>query len=545
MKVAIAQINPRVGDVTSNLKVILENISLAKKSGADLIVFPELSVLGYPPRDLISYSHIVDENLKALEKIKQDSNGITIVIGYVEPNPSEFGKAFFNSAAVFQNGNKIANYRKWLLPYYDVFEEERYFEPGQDVSVIEVKGHRIGISICEDVWNEPGFLPRLYQNDPVQLYAQQKLDLLLNLSASPFEIGKRKKREEIFCRVANKIKAPVVFCNQIGANDELIFDGGSFVISPQGKKTQAKEFQTELLLWNEIAKSEEQTCELAETDSELLIEALALGIRDYVEKTPAKTVCLGLSGGIDSSVVAALAVRALGAKRVFGFALPSRFNASQSMEDAQRLAANLGISCQTLSIEPIFEAFQKEWTRSIATQPKTLTLENIQPRIRMTILMALANESGHLLLNTSNKSEILSGYATLYGDTAGAISVLGDLTKHQVYGLAETFNSEKELIPRRIITRAPSAELRENQTDQDTLPPYETLDFLVQEHMELGKPLSSISGKGINPEVIQKVSKLNVVSEYKRRQSPPILRVTRKAFGVGRRIPVVGRKPSE
>ncbi|MBM4316928.1 MAG: NAD+ synthase [Deltaproteobacteria bacterium] len=545
MKLAIAQINPRLGDVTSNLRLLLENIAIAKTSGADLIVFPELSVLGYPARDLIVYSHIVDENLKALEKIKQESLGITIVVGYVEPNSSAFGKPFFNSAAVFQNGNKIANYRKWLLPYYDVFEEERYFEPGLETSVIEVRGQKIGISICEDVWNEPGFLPRMYQKDPVQSYSSQKLDLLLNLSASPFEIGKRKKRELVFRRVADKIKAPVVFCNQVGANDELIFDGGSFVVSSQGKKTQAKEFQTQLLIWDSNGKSEVRLCELAETDSKLLTEALALGIRDYVEKTPAKTVCLGLSGGIDSSVVAALAVRALGSKRVFGFALPSRFNASQSLEDAQKLASNLGISCQALSIETIFEAFQKEWKRSIATEPKTLTLENIQPRIRMALLMALANESGHLLLNTSNKSEILSGYATLYGDTAGAISVLGDLTKQQVYALADEFNSEKEIIPRRIITRAPSAELRENQTDQDTLPPYEILDFLVQEHVEQERPLSSISGKGITAGVIQKVSKLSTVSEYKRRQAPPILRVTCKAFGIGRRIPVVGRKPSE
>jgi NAD+ synthase (glutamine-hydrolysing) len=544
VKIAIGQINPRVGDVSHNLKLILENIAKAKSSRCDLVLFPELSIVGYPPRDLIDYSHIVDENLKALEKIKLETEGITVVVGYVERNPSPNGKPFFNSAAVLEDKKLIKNYRKWLLPYYDIFEEERHFEPGNEIAVFKVKNKTVAVTICEDLWNEPGFLKRGYEKQPVEALKGQKLDLLLNLSASPFELGKTEVREKLFQWVSKKVNAPVVFCNQVGANDELIFDGTSFVISAEGKKVEAKSFEVDWVTWDVEGKTSFQ--ENADwNEAEWLTEALSLGIRDYVEKTPAQTVCLGLSGGIDSSVVAAIAVKALGPKRVFGFALPSRFNASQSLEDAEKLAANLGIPFKTLPIEPVFEAFKENLTSNLQRALKTLTLENIQPRIRMTLLMAIANESGHLLLNTSNKSEISAGYATQYGDTAGAIAVLGDLTKQQVYALARQLNSKKEIIPQRVITRAPSAELRENQTDQDTLPPYEVLDYIVREHVERFQPLSEIKGQGISFEVLQRVSKLNSTSEYKRRQLPPALRVTSKAFGVGRRIPVVGRKPSE
>lgn len=544
MKVGISQINTRVGDVTHNLKLILENITKAKLSGCDLVLFPELSILGYPPRDLIEYSHIIDENLKALEKIKLETTGITVVVGYVERNPSTTGKPFFNSAAVLQDKKLIKNYRKWLLPYYDIFEEERHFESGNEVAVFKVKNRTVALTLCEDLWNEPGFLNRGYEKQPVEALKNQKLDLLLNLSASPFELGKPEIRESLFCLVSKKVNAPVVFCNQVGANDELIFDGTSFVISAEGNQVQAKSFEVDLVTWDLEAQTSFTEKQIW-NESEWLMEALSLGIRDYLEKTPAQTVCLGLSGGIDSSVAAALAVKALGPQRVFGFALPSRFNASQSLEDAQKLAANLGISFKSLPIEPIFETFKNSLMDNLGEKLKPLTLENIQPRIRMTLLMALANESGHLLLNTSNKSEITAGYATQYGDTAGAIAVLGDLSKRQVYALARQLNSKKEVIPERVITRAPSAELRENQTDQDTLPPYDVLDFIVREHIEKFVPLSEIKGAGVSSEVLQKVSKLNSVSEYKRRQLPPALRVTSKAFGLGRRIPVVGRKPSE
>ncbi len=544
MKIAISQINPRVGDVAWNLKVILGQIQKAKTAKCDLVLFPELSVLGYPPRDLIEYSHIVDENLAALEKIKNESSGITVVVGYVERNPALIGKPFFNSAAVFQEGKCIKNYRKWLLPYYDIFEEERYFESGSEVAVFQIKNKKIALTLCEDLWNEPGFLPRRYEKRPVDALSGEKLDLVLNLSASPFQLGKKEIREKLFQLVSKKLKAPIVYCNQVGANDELIFDGLSFVMNEMGKQTQAKAFEPELLTWSLEACSK-VLLESSKSESQWLMEALVLGIRDYLEKTPAKTVCLGLSGGIDSSVVAALAVKALGPERVFGFALPSRFNASQSLEDAQKLAANLGISCKTFSIEKVFELLRTELTLGLGSNPKTLTLENIQPRIRMTLLMALANEEGHLVLNTSNKSEITAGYATQYGDTAGAIAVLGDLTKHQVYDLAREFNSITEVIPNRVITRPPSAELRENQTDQETLPPYDILDRIVVDHLERSLPLAGVEGAWVSREILEKVSKLNSISEYKRRQLPPALRVSSKAFGIGRRIPVVGRKPSQ
>jgi NAD+ synthase (glutamine-hydrolysing) len=469
---------------------------------------------------------------------------MSAVVGYVERNPSSVGKPFFNSAAVFQDGKQIHNYRKWLLPYYDIFEEERYFEAGSEMGVFQIQSHKIGVTICEDLWTEPGFLPREYRNQPVESLKSQSLDLLVNLSASPFQLGKREIREKLFQKVAQKIGAPVVFCNQVGANDELIFDGASFVVTGQGIQVQAKAFAEDHVQWVNPSTAT-ASFEAKKAESDELIEALALGIRDYVNKTPAKTVCLGMSGGIDSSVVAALAVKALGSSRVFGYALPSRFNASQSLEDAKKLAQNLGISFKTLPIESIFEMFQKQLTQTLGQAPKTLTLENIQPRIRMTLLMALANEEGHLLLNTSNKSEIMAGYSTLYGDTAGALAVLGDLTKHQVYALAQAFNQGTEVIPERVILRPPSAELRENQTDQDTLPPYDQLDFVVEQHLEELAPIDGIKGHGLSSQTLAKVSKLNSVSEYKRRQFPPILRVTSKAFGMGRRIPIVGRKPSE
>ncbi len=544
MKIAISQMNPRVGDVACNLKLILEAIKKAKAGHCQLLLFPELAIVGYPPRDLLSYSHIVDENLKALEKIKVESSGITILIGYVEKNLSNSGKPYFNSVAVFQNGNLIKNYRKWLLPYYDIFEEERYFEPGNETVVFQVMGKNIGLTICEDLWNEPGFLPRDYAKKPIEALMPHKLDLLVNISASPFQIGKTQIREKLFQQVSKKIKAPVVFCNQVGANDELIFDGASFVITEQGKQMQAKAFEVDFQEWNLETKPCLVTNSFT-TEAGVVIEALALGIRDYVEKSRLKTVCIGLSGGIDSSVVAALAVKALGPKRVFGFALPSKFNASHSLEDAEILAANLGITCNTISIETLFQEFEKQLTKTLGQCPKSLTLENIQPRIRMTLLMGLANEAGHLLLNTSNKSEIAMGYATQYGDTAGAIAVLGDLTKHQVYSLAQEINLGTEVIPYRAITRAPSAELKENQKDQDSLPSYDILDKIVESHIEQSQPLSPGSAPETPIQFIQLVSRLNAASEYKRHQLPPVLRVSSKAFGMGRRIPIVGRKPSE
>jgi len=333
LKIAISQINPRVGDVALNLDLILHQIAQAKCSDCSLIVFPELCILGYPPRDLLEFPHIIDENLSALEKVREASTSLTTVVGYAEKNPSSFGKPLFNSAAVFQDGKKIANYRKWLLPDYNVFEEERYFEPGSEVGCFKVKDHNIGITICEDLWNEPGFLNRLYEKNPIDLLNSQKLDLVLNLSASPFELGKNIVREKLFLKASKKLKAPVVYCNQVGANDELIFDGCSFVTTESGISVRAKAFQPHLLIWDtEGYQPQPLLSEL--TESESLLEALALGIRDYLDKTPARTVCLGLSGGIDSSVVAALAVKALGANRVFGFALPSKFNASQILEDA-------------------------------------------------------------------------------------------------------------------------------------------------------------------------------------------------------------------
>ena len=536
VKIAIAQLNPLVGDVPGNCEKALSFIESAKRNKADWILFPELSLVGYPPRDLLDYPRLFQENQRALEKIQKASTGTGVIIGGLRKNPSPTGKQFFNSAFVFVNGASVFSYDKTLLPSYDIFEDERHFEKGSEPGLFESKSQNFGIAICEDIWNRKGFVDRLYADNPLQPLKGKNLEALFVLSASPFDLKKREVRKQLLSEIAKELQTTVVYCNQVSGNDELIFDGGSLVVNENGQSVMELPFFEEACSVFESAQAPQKSQPMGE--SECLFKALSFGIRDYVKKSHQKKICLGLSGGIDSSVVAALAVEAVGKENVLGVSLPSRFTSVASREDAKTLAQNLGIRFQEIEIESVFESFEKTLA---ALNPSGLTLENLQPRIRMTLLMALSNQEGALLLNTSNKSEIATGYSTLYGDSAGALSPLGDLLKHQVVALATYINRNKEVVPQRVIERPPTAELRPNQKDEDSLPPYSVLDPMVEASLTQGIGGDELGKKGFSESAVELFSRLHRISEYKRRQMPPVLRVSTKAFGVGRRIPLAAR----
>jgi len=540
VKIAIAQINPLVGDVPGNCEKALSFIESAKRKKADWILFPELSLVGYPPRDLLDYPRLFQENQSALEKIQRASTDIGVIIGGLRKNPSPKGKPFFNSAFVFVNGAPVFSYDKTLLPSYDIFQDERHFEKGSRPGLFEWKSQNFGIAICEDIWSRRGFVARLYEDEPLQQLKGKNLKALFVLSASPFDLKKREVREKLLSEIAKELKTTVVYCNQVSGNDELIFDGGSLVVNETGQTVLELPFCEEACSVFESAQAPQKSKLMGE--SECLFRALSFGIQDYVKKSHQKKICLGLSGGIDSSVVAALAVEALGKENVLGVSLPSRFTSVASREDAKTLAQNLGIRFQEIEIESVFESFEKTLA---GLNPSGLTLENLQPRIRMTLLMALSNQEGALLLNTSNKSEIATGYSTLYGDSAGALSPLGDLLKHQVVALATYINRSNEIVPRRVIERPPTAELRPNQKDEDSLPPYSVLDPMVDAVLTEGLGGDELEKKGFSESSVALFNRLHRVSEYKRRQMPPVLRVSSKAFGIGRQIPLAARNYSD
>ncbi|MFM8270585.1 MAG: NAD+ synthase [Pseudomonadota bacterium] len=537
VKIAIAQINPLVGDIPGNCRKALSFIESAKKEKVQWIIFPELTLVGYPPRDLLDYSRLFQENQKALEEVQKASKDLGVIIGALKKNPKQTGKEFFNSAFIFANGKPIFSYDKRLLPSYDVFEDERYFEKGNQSGVFEFNGEQFGVAICEDIWNKDGFVARSYDEDPLLDFKGKKIKGLFVLSASPFDLKKTALRQKLLSEIAKELKTPVVYCNQVAGNDELIFDGGSSVVNEQGEAAlNLPLFEETCLVWTSTDSASQKFEPMSET--ECLYKALSFGIRDYVKKSHQKKICLGLSGGIDSSVAAVLAVEAIGRDNVLGVSLPTRFTSTASREDAKSLAHALGIRFQEMEIEPIFEAFEKTLA---PLNPTGLTLENIQPRIRMTLLMALSNQEGSLLLNTSNKSEIATGYSTLYGDSAGALAPLGDLLKHQVRALAAHINRSGPVVPRRVIGRAPTAELRPNQKDEDNLPPYSILDLLVEACLSAKWGVDELGNKGFSPDSVELFSRLHRVSEYKRKQMPPVLRISPKAFGMGRRIPLAAR----
>jgi len=540
LKIAVAQINPVIGDFKGNIKKILEFTEKAASSPKkpELIVFPELSICGYPPMDLLDHNAFVDSNLKALSEIQHRApKSIGIILGYVDKNRYSAGKRLLNSVSVIRNGKIVFSQVKTLLPTYDVFDEARYFEPALERKVLNWNGINIGIAICEDIWweTEPSAGIR-YPIDPVKELLDKGASLIIVPSASPFYSGKHDIRYKLISGIGKSFGVGVVYVNMVGGNDSLLFDGESMVTSSRGELTFfGKAFKEELAVVDTESKA---PVVLNGNKYGEIEKALTMGIRDYLEKCGFRRVHLGLSGGIDSSLVAVLAVKAIGAEGVKVFALPSRYSSEGSLKDAEALADNLGIELIELSIEDIFASYLNTLEPQFRGKDPDITEENLQARIRGTLLMAYSNKFGSLLLATGNKSELATGYCTLYGDMAGSLAVIGDLLKTEVYGLARYINRDKEIIPQTILNKPPSAELRPDQTDQDTLPPYEVLDKIINLYIVENLSSVKIAERGFNAELVNSVIEMIKRAEYKRRQAPVVLKVSPRAFGTGRRIPI-------
>ncbi|MEW6667443.1 MAG: NAD+ synthase [Thermodesulfobacteriota bacterium] len=545
MIIALCQINPVIGDFDHNTSLILEAAERARAAGADLAVFPELSLLGYPPKDLLERPSFVRENLKRLDRLAGRVRGIAVLCGYVDTNPSPEGKRLINGVALLRDGKITGRGGKRLLPTYDVFDETRYFEPAPESLVFELSGFRIGVSVCEDIWNV-GDLEGVqrYAADPVRDLAGRGIHILINLSSSPYTLNKQGVRRKILEAVASQYRVPVLYCNQVGGNDDLLFDGGSMVADARGSLVLlGKEFEPDLLLWDTDRDYDALPRTLPQ-EEESILKGLIMGSRDYVKKCGFKSALVGLSGGIDSSLVAVIAARALGPEQVTGVSMPSPYTSSMSREDAATLARRLHIRFLEMPITDIYRAFRQVLKPAFEGLPENETEENIQARIRGTLLMALSNKFGSLLLSTGNKSEVATGYCTLYGDMNGGLAVISDVPKTFCYRLAAYINRDGEIIPQRVITRPPSAELRPNQTDQDSLPPYDILDGILDGAVEKNLSFEDIVGLGYDPAIVKDVLRRVLTNEYKRRQAPPGLKVTSKAFGYGRRYPIArGKEP--
>jgi len=539
MKIGIAQINTKVGDFQGNLEKIRKFYGDAGGSGVDLVLFPELAVCGYAPQDLLERPSFVRDSLQALKALAKDVKDVGLLIGCVEPNPAKTGKPLFNAAVLLHNKKVAAKRFKTLLPSYDVFDEGRYFEPAPENKPIRFGGRVLGVTICEDAWNDPDFWHgRRYSVDPVKQQADDGAEIIINIAASPYERGKRQLRRELMRRHAQRTKRPVVTCALVGGDDELIFDGGSFALDAKGGLVlQAKAFEEDLVVINPEAEVPEAAWQDLE-EAEEVYRALVLGLRDYVGKCGFTDVLLGLSGGIDSAVSCALAADALGPEHVTGVAMPSMYSSEGSLADAEALARNLGINLYALPITDAYGAVAKALGEVFrGTEPGTAE-QNIQARLRGTLLMSISNKFGSLLLSTGNKSELSVGYCTLYGDMNGGLAVIADVPKTLVYKLARWINREAERIPESSITKPPSAELKPDQVDQDDLPPYETLDAIIQAYVEEGKDASVIARSIKDKALVERIIGMIDRNEYKRRQAPPALRVSSKAFGIGRRIPI-------
>ena len=541
MKVALAQINPTVGDLAENASKIEDFFWRAKEKGAGLVVFPELSLCGYPPRDLLLRRDFLRELEATYEALRRRLTGAAVILGLVRREREDPLLPLLNVAVCLKDGKELSSYAKNLLPAYDVYDEPRYFEGPNETKVFSLGGYRFGLTICEDIWSLEGFTPYRYRFDPIASLAQKGAQVIINVSASPFHLGKGDLRKELLRRQARRAKAFVFYCNQVGANDHLIFDGQSLIFGPQGELLgEARDFEESLLVFDLEEKA--PVCEpVSERREESLLKALVLGVRDYFRKTGFRGALVGLSGGIDSSVTAAVATRALGPENVLGVLMPSPYTSRESIEDATTLAQNLGIRTLTVPITEPFASLKAGLEKALGHPPKGLTQENLQARLRGNILMALANEFGYLVLNTGNKSELAVGYCTLYGDTCGAISVLGDVLKGDVYALAREINREGEVIPARVLEKPPSAELRPDQRDEDDLPPYRLLDQVVRGFVEEGKTFEELVAEGHPEGVVREVLRRLKVEEYKRWQFPPTLRVSPQAFGYGWRYPIAQR----
>lgn len=541
MKLAVTQMNPLIGDFTGNSTKMIDAMKDAVRDGADMIVFPEFALCGYPPMDLLDYDTFVEESRRAIRTLQRSMpTGIAAVVGYVDRNPAQVGKALTNSVAVLYNGELIHTQAKTLLPTYDVFDEARYFEPAVARSVFEFGGRCIGIAICEDLWWETEPSPGTrYPIDPVRDLLDQGADLILAPSASPYYAGKAAVRTAILNQIGRSSGAQVVYVNMVGGNDNLIFDGRSMVSSQNGTVVYRGAAFEESLEVVDLTKLELQPAVREELERYAEIEAaLCLGIRDYLRKTGFSRVHLGLSGGIDSAVVAYLAAKAVGVENTHAFLMPSQYSSEGSISDSEKLCKKLGMSYETVAIQPILSQFLTALGSDYSEDNIGMAEENIQARIRGTLLMAHSNRTGSLVVTTGNKSELAVGYCTLYGDMAGSLAVIGDLLKTEVYALAAYINRKEELIPQTILTKAPSAELRPDQRDEDSLPPYEILDEILTRYLLRNLTADQIVAEGFQASTVAEVLKMVGQSEYKRRQAPPVLKISTRAFGTGRRMPL-------
>ncbi len=544
MKIAIAQQNYIAGDFEGNYQKIVQAVDTAFAQGADILLLAELTVCGYPARDFLDYRDFTHRSLQVVQRVADYAkNKLAVVIGTPTFNPVLDGKDLYNSACFLVDGNIEFTANKALLPTYDIFDEYRYFEPAKEFNVLEYKGYKIALTVCEDIWNIKNENP-LYPMSPMDELVRQSPDLMLNLSASPFARGHARNRKEIVKANAIQYNVPVFYCNQYGAQTDIIFDGGSIVCSPYGKIYEELSYFEESVMTfdlESVKNYQGADQEQQEEDITLVHDALVLGIRDYFAKSGFKKAIAGLSGGVDSALVVALAAKALGPENIFSVLMPSQYSSDHSINDSLKLVENLGSPHAIMPIKDVFDAFEQTLVPHFEGLPPNVTEENLQSRIRAVYLMAFSNKFGYILLNTSNKSEAAVGYGTLYGDMCGAIGVIGDLYKTQVYELCRYINRDGEIIPENILTKAPSAELRPDQKDSDSLPDYDILDKILYQYIERCQSPQEIAAQGFDTALVQRVLKLVNNAEFKRFQTPPYLRVSPRAFGVGRRLPIVAR----
>jgi NAD+ synthetase len=541
MKIGFLQLNSTIGDFAANKKKLLAGYGKAVSLGAEFVLAPELFLCGYPPRDLLLRADFIEANLEALDDVAKKAGPVPLCLGFVDKNSERPGRALRNAAAILQNGKIAWRTNKCLLPTYDVFDEDRYFEPAKTIAPFEFNGRKLAVTICEDIWNDEDFWPeRLYRRDPVKDAISRGADMVLNISASPWHDGKENVRLEMLRRVARDEKIPLAQVNLVGANDELIFDGHSVALDARGNVIVMGNGFAEDVLVADMAAAGQPPVSFPRREAQIF-SALSLGIRDYVRKCGFKSVILGLSGGVDSALTAVLAADALGKENVLGVAMPARYSSEGSLTDAEALAKNLGIRFEVLPIEPVFLAVEEQLRNVFAKLKPDQTEENVQSRLRGTTLMALSNKFNGLVLTTGNKSEMAVGYCTLYGDMNGALAPLADVFKTDIYKIARWVNREREVIPQNSIDKPPSAELRPNQKDQDSLPPYETLDAILDLYVVKNLSCEQIIEKGFDAVMVGDVlNKINF-TEYKRRQAAPGLKISPRAFGMGRRIPIAQR----
>jgi NAD+ synthetase len=558
MRLALAQLNYTVGAFDANFARMREAVARARGERADLVVFSELAATGYPPRDLLQRAEFVDANLALVDQLASLSDDrLGILVGFVDRNPGTDGKEFYNAAALCHQGRVIARRYKCLLPSYDVFDEDRYFEPARSVAPIEFRGVKLGVHVCEDVWNDPDLWPRrLYHREPVDELAAQGAQLFINLSSSPFDVRKADVRRRLVRHEARQHGRYFFYVNQVGGNDELVFDGHSLGIDPAGEVVlRGRDFEEDFLLYEvpEMALSAPSTArglpgvlrDVSQDTTEAVWKALVLGLRDYVQKCGFSKAVLGVSGGIDSALTACLAVEALGREQLIVVSMPTRYSSDHSLGDARELAEHLGVRHRVIEIDDVFQSYLDALAPTFVGLKPDVTEENIQARVRGTVLMALSNKLGAILLSTGNKSELAVGYCTLYGDMAGGLAVLNDVPKTLVYDLARFANRTRVVIPESTIRKPPSAELRPNQLDVDSLPPYDVLDPIIEAYVERNLSPQAIVREGHDPAIVARVTRMIDTNEYKRRQAAPGIKITSKAFGLGRRFPIAAKHENQ